>query len=72
MQRAVFIFQDGSELEAPPVFDCRTNDYAVIGGKQYVVTGRRHVLAHGHVLTEIHVAESNVSVGLWQFEEPKV
>ena len=66
MQRAVFIFQDGSEIEAPPVFDCKPNDYVSLGGKRYVVTGRLHVVADaGHVVTEIHIAEADVTIGLW-------
>lgn len=65
MQRAVFVFQDGSEIDAPPVCDCKQNDYVRLGGKRYVVLGRLHVVADGRVLTEIHVAEAEVTIGLW-------
>jgi len=68
MAQAVFVFQDGSRIEAPPVFDCKRDDYVRLGGKLYQVMGRMHSVTGDAVVTEIHVAEAEVTIGLWSFQ----
>lgn len=67
MSQSVFVFQDGSRIDAPPVFDCKRNDYVMLSGKRYQVMGRLHIVSGLGTVTEIHITETDVTIGLWSY-----